>query len=112
MRGVVRHYVRNDHLGLLIPYEFYGVQHNYEPDFLVKLANGLTVVLEVKGYEDHRVGAKHEAAKRWVQTVNNWVCANEDWYGLGYWYFHVNYNPQTLESELLYLVKGDQPVSP
>ncbi|MDD4890560.1 MAG: hypothetical protein PHU85_11605 [Phycisphaerae bacterium] len=30
----VEHYVRNDHMGLTIPYEFQGVDHAYEPDFL------------------------------------------------------------------------------
>jgi hypothetical protein len=47
-------YARNDHLGLVIPYEFMGVDHSYEPDFLVRLANGLTLILEVKGFEDEQ----------------------------------------------------------
>src|SRR5262245_37114336 len=48
----VKFYARNDHLGLVIPYEYQGVDHGYEPDFLVRLANGLTLLLEIKGYED------------------------------------------------------------
>ena len=37
-------YARNDHLGLAIPYEYQGVDHNYEPDFLVQAgANSVTV---------------------------------------------------------------------
>lgn len=51
-------YARNDHLGLLIPYEFQGVDHVYEPDFLVRLTNDLTVLLEVKGLEDAQTKAK------------------------------------------------------
>ena len=34
---VVECYVRNDHLGLGIPYEHDGISHLYEPDFIVRL---------------------------------------------------------------------------
>ena len=36
----VKYYVRNDHLGLSIPYEYQGITHIYEPDFIVRLVNG------------------------------------------------------------------------
>jgi type III restriction enzyme len=71
---VVALYARNDHLGLTIPYEFLDVTHTYEPDFLVRLTNDVTVMLEVKGYEGHtqdQNAAKHQAARRWVAAVNN-----------------------------------------
>ncbi len=71
---VVRCYARNDHLGLAIPYEFMGVEHSYEPDFLVRFVNDLNLLLEIKGYEVHNPelnNAKHGAAKRWVEAVNN-----------------------------------------
>ena len=45
-------YVRNDRPFLLIPYEYEGVQHHYEPDYLVRLRNGKTLILEIKGEED------------------------------------------------------------
>jgi type III restriction enzyme len=70
----VSFFARNDHLGLTIKYEYVGVDHDYEPDFLVRLSNGLTVVLEIKGYEVHnpeQVNSKHNAAKKWVRAVNN-----------------------------------------
>ncbi len=92
-------YARNDHLGLVIPYEFMGVDHSYEPDFLVRLVNGLTLILEVKGFEDEQARAKHEAAKRWVMAVNNWG-------QLGKWGFHVSRNPLMLGKELDYLLRG------
>jgi type III restriction enzyme len=41
---------------------------------VVRLANDLMLLLEIKGYEVHdreRTNAKHEAAKKWVQAVNN-----------------------------------------
>ena len=89
----VLHYARNDHLGLVIPYEFLGVDHGYEPDFLVRLTNGLTLLLEIKGFEDNQDRAKHDAARRWVMAVNNWG-------QLGQWAFHVCKNPQVLGREL------------
>jgi type III restriction enzyme len=70
----VHSYVRNDHLGLTMAYDFLGAAHSYEPDFIVRLVNGLYVVLEVKGYEVHdpeRNEQKFTAAKRWCSAVNN-----------------------------------------
>lgn len=71
---LVKHYARNDHLGLVIPYEFMGQEHSYEPDFLVRLVNDLNLLLEIKGFEVHNPelnNAKHGAARRWVEAVNN-----------------------------------------
>jgi type III restriction enzyme len=96
LAGTVDFYARNDHLGLVIPYEYQGVDHGYEPDFLVRLANGLTVMLETKGYEPDRAKAKHTAARRWVSAVNNWG-------QLGRWEFHVCHEPQQLGRELKYV---------
>jgi type III restriction enzyme len=92
----VSFFARNDHLGVLIPYEYMDIDHSYEPDFLVRLANGVTVVLEIKGFEDDQDKAKHTAAKRWVTAVNNWG-------QLGSWAFHACYNPQLLDREMVYL---------
>jgi len=100
----VSHYARNDHLGLLIPYEFQGLDHSYEPDFIIKFQNGLTVVLEIKGYEDEQTRAKHTAAKRWISAVNNWK-------QLGKWAFHLCKDPQLLSKELAYLEKQHTSVS-
>jgi len=99
--GSVRFYARNDQMGLVIPYEYMGVAHNYEPDFLVRLnvpGTDLTLVLEVKGHEDDQTKAKHGAAKRWVMAVNNWG-------KLGRWRFHVCRDPAILEREIAYLVR-------
>jgi type III restriction enzyme len=63
------------------------------PDYLVRLKNGLTLVLEIKGFEDDQTKAKHQAARRWVSAVNNWG-------KLGTWGFHVCRNPQVLGREL------------
>ena len=53
----------------------------------------VTLILEIKGYEDDEIKAKHDAAKRWVAAVNNWG-------QLGKWMFHVCHNPQMLAKEL------------
>ena len=89
-------YAKNDHMEFTIPYEYFGVNHAYVPDFLVRLEAGRTLVLEIKGYEDDQDLAKHQAAKRWVSAVNNWG-------QLGKWIFHVCKDPQMLGKELEWL---------
>lgn len=98
---VVDYYVRNDHLGLSIPYEYTDVSHNYEPDFIVHLKNDISLVLEIKGFETEQDRAKHDGARRWVSAVNNW---NE----LGKWDFRVCSDPQILERELRYIVQSNE----
>jgi len=49
LHGTVKFYARNDGLDFSIPYEYLGVSLHYEPDFLVRLANDVTLVLELKG---------------------------------------------------------------
>ena len=105
-QGIVRYYARNEGLGLTIPYEFFGVDHAYEPDFIVRMATPegepeLTLILEVKGREDNQTAAKHDGAKRWVRAVNAWG-------KLGRWDFHVCRNPQTLVKELAFLLRQRQ----
>jgi hypothetical protein len=72
-----------------IPYEYEGVQHHFEPDYLVRLKNGKTIVLEMKGEENDQDRAKHQAARRWIAAVNNWG-------RLGVWDFAVCRDPQRL----------------
>jgi type III restriction enzyme len=97
LHSLVDFYVRNEGMAFSIPYEFMGISQHYEPDYLVRLSNGVTLVLEIKGLEDAQDQAKHEAARRWVTAVNNWG-------KLGKWTFHVNKDPQMLERELTYLI--------
>ncbi len=97
--NAVEYYVRNDHLGFGIPYEYTGVPHSYEPDFIVRLKNGVRLILEIKGYEDDQELAKYAGARRWVSAVNNWG-------DLGKWDFHVCKDPQQLRHELAFLVRN------
>ena len=101
LRGLVKCYAKNDHLGMTIQYEYFGVPHNYEPDFVVRLKNGVTLLLEIKGHEDNQDRAKHDAAQRWVSAVNNWG-------KLGSWALHVCRNPNLLERELEFILIDGQ----
>lgn len=94
--GLVKFYARNDGLGFTVPYMYQGIPYNYEPDFLIRLADDKTLILEIKGLETDQDKAKHQAAKRWRDAVNNWG-------KLGQWTFHVNRDPQLLSGELKYL---------
>lgn len=94
-------YVRNERPFLVIPYEYEGVSHSYEPDYLVRLNNGLTLILEIKGAKDDKVAAKSEAARRWVRAVNN-----SD--KLGKWDYRVCEDVQTLGLLLTHLNKGSR----
>jgi type III restriction enzyme len=82
-------YARNERPFLLIPYEFEGVQHHFEPDYIVRLRDGKTLVIETKGQEDNQDRAKYQAATRWITAVNNWG-------RLGVWNFLVCRDPQQL----------------
>lgn len=62
--------------GLTILYSDGDSQRDYEPDFLVRLRGGVTILLEIKGikgeiHDPNLVNAKNEAARKWVAAVNN-----------------------------------------
>ena len=95
--GSVECYARNYRLEFTIPYELYGEPHAYEPDFIVRLQGGISIVLEIKGAPDADADAKHQAARRWIQAVNNWS-------RLGAWEFLVCRDPQQLGHELENLI--------
>lgn len=63
-------WVKNDHLGFEITYSFEGVIHKFRPDYLVRLANRKTLVLEVKGRDDLQQQTKREFLAEWVRAVN------------------------------------------
>ncbi len=90
-------YARNEQMGFSIPYEYDGKNHVYEPDFLVRLKDNRTLILEIKGMKTDQENAKHQAARRWVSAVNN---AEK----MGRWVFHVCEDPHTLDNELGYIL--------
>ncbi len=71
-------YVKNQGLGLEVPYKDGSTSRTYIPDFIVRIDDGngpedpLNLVVEVKGYRAENVKLKSETMKtQWVPGVNN-----------------------------------------
>ena len=64
-------WAKNDHLGFEILYIFDGVVRKYLPDFLIRLDNGKTLILETKGQETRCDKEKRKALSEWVAAVNS-----------------------------------------
>jgi type III restriction enzyme len=73
-------YAKNDHLGFQIHYLWNGAKRRYIPDFLIRLTNGKTLVLEIKGEDSEQNRNKLMAMRSWVEAVNGkggfgrWCC--------------------------------------
>jgi type III restriction enzyme len=65
-------YAKNDRLFLEILYRWQGATGRYRPDYLVRLIDGRTVLLEGKGRKTERDDSKTQAARRWRDAVNDW----------------------------------------
>jgi len=78
-------FVKNQGLGFAIPYLYNGQAHDYIPDFLIRLVDGTTLILETKGHDD-LAELKVAAARRWVAAVN----ADGSF---GRWDYAIAYNP-------------------
>jgi type III restriction enzyme len=71
-------YVKNDHLGFTIPYTLAGEEHQYTPDYLVRIDDGrgpadpLNLIVEVSGEARKDKAVKVATARDfWVTAVNN-----------------------------------------
>jgi type III restriction enzyme len=89
----VKSFVKNDHLGFNIVYNYQGIVRKYYPDFIVRLVNGEYLILEVKGKEDIVAKTKHASLAEWVEAVNAHG-------GFGRWNWAVSYMPGDLEAIL------------
>nr|NQU88943.1 DEAD/DEAH box helicase family protein [Bacteroidota bacterium] len=67
---MVRAFVKNDHLGFFIKYNYRGILKNYIPDYIIELSNGDKLVLEVKGQDSDENRVKREFLNLWVKAVN------------------------------------------
>jgi type III restriction enzyme len=90
-------YAKNDRLDFEIEYEWRGVKHKYRPDYLVKIdardRDPVTLILEVKGFEDEQDRMKSTAAVRWCRAVNHDG-------RFGRWLYYQTRKPATLRAEL------------
>lgn len=90
---LVSAYAKNDHLGFQIYYLWNGAKRRYIPDFLIRLANGKTLILEIKGQDDDQNRAKRGSLDAWVKGVNS----NG---GFGTWCWDVAYEPAQIQDIL------------
>lgn len=79
-------YAKNDHLGFQIHYLWQGSRRRYIPDFIVRLVNGKTLALEIKGADSEQNRAKRAALEEWVRAVNSAG-------GFGEWVWDVAFEP-------------------
>ncbi len=79
-------WAKNDHLGFEVLYTYRGVVHKYLPDFLLRLADGRMLILEVKGQDDDEQRTKRQFLDEWVRAVNTHG-------GFGAWAWAVSRRP-------------------
>jgi type III restriction enzyme len=79
-------YAKNDHLGFHVLYLWGGSKRKFFPDFLIRLADGTMLVLEIKGQDSPQNKAKRAALAEWVRCVNTHG-------GFGRWAADVSFNP-------------------
>ena len=94
-------WAKNDHLGFEITYSFKGIIRKFRPDYLVRLANGKMLILEVKGQDNQEQQTKREFLAEWVRAVN-------DHGGFGAWAGDVSRNPTDIHEILLRHAKQNQ----
>ncbi len=82
-------YAKNDHLGFQIHYIWSGSRRRYLPDYLIKLQNKKTLVLEIKGQDSPQNKAKRAALSNWVEAVNSTG-------GFGQWCWDVAFAPSEI----------------
>jgi type III restriction enzyme len=87
-------YAKNHNLGLEIPYLREAEPRRYRPDYLVRLRDGPTLLLEVKGFRGHDVALKTAATRdKWIPAVNRLG-------RFGTWAFAEFRDPFTMAGEL------------
>jgi type III restriction enzyme len=94
-------FVKNQGLGFTIPYLHNGQAHDYVPDFIVLLDNGIHVILEVKGFDPLQY-VKAQAAKRWADAVTTEG-------SFGSWHYVITRSPSDIPTMLSRLSVGIEP---
>ncbi|WP_405229331.1 BPTD_3080 family restriction endonuclease [Lentisalinibacter sediminis] len=91
---VVHSWVKNDRLGFEIFYIYRGIVKKYRPDFIVRLRNGRTLVLETKGQDSGIARTKREFLEEWICTVNEYG-------GFGKWSHDISFDPGDIKDILV-----------
>ena len=98
-------WAKNDHLDFKVRYLYRGSSRNFIPDYLIKLRNGKTLVLEIKGQDSEQNRAKRAAMQTWVDAVNEQG-------GFGNWVFDVVFEPAKIRDVVIKHAEGvDTPLS-
>ncbi|MDP8241732.1 MAG: DEAD/DEAH box helicase family protein [Candidatus Celaenobacter antarcticus] len=92
--NLVTSFVKNDHLGFYIFYNYKGVIRKYQPDFIIRLSNSEYLILETKGIDNQQNQTKREFLNEWVKAVNKHG-------GFGKWNWDVSFHPSDLEQVIL-----------
>ncbi|MHB8111716.1 MAG: BPTD_3080 family restriction endonuclease [Syntrophorhabdaceae bacterium] len=87
----VASFVKNDHLGFAILYNYQGVIRKYFPDFIIKLTNGTHLVLETKGQDNEQNRTKRAFLDEWCRAVNQHG-------GFGKWQWAVSFDPNDIDT--------------
>lgn len=94
VRHLIAAYAKNDHLGFQIHYLWNGAKRRYLPDFLIRLTNGRTLILEIKGEKSDQTKAKHASLDAWIQAVNSKG-------GFGVWCSDIAYEPHEIQDIII-----------
>lgn len=86
-------WVKNDHLGFAILYNYKGVVRKYYPDFIIRLRNGDFLILEIKGQDTDIARTKRSYLQEWIKAVNNHG-------GFGIWREAISFDPNDLSGIL------------
>jgi len=90
---LVKSFVKNDHIGFTILYNYQGVIRKFFPDFIINLNNNKYLVLETKGQDSEQNRTKRGYLKEWTKAINSHG-------GFEKWYSDVSFHPSDIEGIL------------
>ncbi len=90
IQKAVDSFVKNDHLGFAILYNYEGIIRKYYPDFVIKLNNGMNFILETKGLDTDQDKTKRSFLDEWCKAINQHG-------GFGVWQWAVSFNPNDID---------------
>jgi type III restriction enzyme len=91
-------FVKNDHLGFVILYNYQGIIRKYIPDFIIRFKNNTKLILETKGRDTDQDKTKREFLDEWCKAVN------QDG-RFGKWYRAVSFDPNDIPTILANITK-------